>query len=111
MDSLEKYHQIILKVLQDYAAMPYSYGNLERRLVIGEDRTNYILLTLGWQNDQRVHGCLIHVEIINNKIWIHRDGTEDGITDDLVAAGISKDQIVLAFHHPEVRQYTGYAIA
>lgn len=35
---------------------------------------------------KRVHGCLLHVEIIDDKIWIQRDGTEDGIADELVEA-------------------------
>ena len=39
------------------------------------------------------------------------DGIEDGITDELVASGVPKDRIVLAFHPPEVRQHTGYARA
>ncbi|BAZ02475.1 fdxN element excision controlling factor protein [Tolypothrix tenuis PCC 7101] len=110
MDKLERYRAIIIKLLQEYASIPYSYGDLERRFIISEDNNNYLLITLGWQNDQRVHGCLIHLEIINDKVWIHRDGIEDGIANDLVTAGIPKADIVLAFHHPEVRQYTEYAI-
>ncbi|BAY92911.1 MULTISPECIES: XisI protein [unclassified Tolypothrix] len=110
MDKLERYQAIIVKLLQEYASIPYSYGDLERRFIISEDHNNYLLITLGWQNYQRVHGCLIHLEIINDKVWIHRDGTEDGIANDLVASGIPKADIVLAFHHPEVRQYTEYAI-
>ncbi|MDZ7959013.1 MAG: XisI protein [Aulosira sp. DedQUE10] len=110
MDELEKYREIIVKSLQDYAKIPYTYGDLERRFIISEDHNNYLLITLGWQNYKRVHGCLIHIEIINNKVWIHRDGTEDGIANDLLASGIPKADIVLAFHHPEVRQYTEYAI-
>jgi hypothetical protein len=78
--------------------------------VIGEDHNTYLLLTIGWQQEQRVHGCLIHVEIKGDKVWIQRDGTEDGITDELVTAGIPKNDIVLAFHPPEVRQYTGFAM-
>ncbi|MFM7425742.1 MAG: element excision factor XisI family protein, partial [Elainella sp.] len=42
---------------------------------------------------------------------IHYDGVEDGITQELIAAGIPKDQIVLAFHPPHLRQHTGYAVA
>ncbi len=38
------------------------------------------------------------------------DGIEDGITDELVGAGVPKDRIVLAFHPPEIRQYTGYGV-
>lgn len=111
MDTLNKYREIIEQVLSEYAKLPYAYGELERRFVIGEDHSSYLLLTLGWQQEQRVHGCLVHVEIKNNKVWIQRDGTEDGITDELVARGIPKEDIVLGFHPPEVRQYTDFAVS
>ncbi|MGB3694510.1 MAG: element excision factor XisI family protein [Spirulinaceae cyanobacterium] len=52
---------------------------------------------------------MILVEIIADKIWLHRDGTEDGIAGDLLAAGIPKQKIVLGFHHPQVRQHTEFA--
>ncbi|MEP0784806.1 XisI protein [Trichocoleus sp. DQ-A1] len=60
-----------------------------------------------WRDGLRVHGCLVHIQIRDGKIWIQRDGIEEGITDELVAAGIPKEKIVLGFHPPEVRQYTG----
>lgn len=52
----------------------------------------------------------MHLEIIGDKIWIHEDGLEDGIATDLLRAGISKSQIVLGFHPPEVRPYTEFAV-
>ncbi len=112
MDSLDvdEHRKIISRVLQEYYNIPYSYGDLERRFIISKDDNNYLLITLGWKNDQRVHGCLVHIEIIKDKIWIHRDGTEDGIANDLVAAGIPKERIVLAFHPPEIRPYTEFAV-
>ena len=47
---------------------------------------------------------------------MQRDGTKDGVTDDLVAAGIPKagipkTDIVLGFQERLVRQYTGFAVA
>lgn len=54
---------------------------------------------------------MTHVQIIDDKIWIQRDGIDDGITDKLVEAGISKDNIVSSFQPPNVRPHTGYAIA
>ncbi|HEY9770441.1 MAG TPA: element excision factor XisI family protein [Coleofasciculaceae cyanobacterium] len=53
----------------------------------------------------------MHLEIIDNKIWIHRDGTEYGIANELVNAGISKDKIVLGFHPADIRQYTDFAVS
>ena len=45
-------------------------------------------------------------------MWeIQHDGTESGIADELVQAGIPPEHIVLAFHHPDKRQYTGFAVA
>lgn len=69
-----------------------------------------LLITQGWENDVQVHGCLVHVEVIGDKIWIHRDALEDGIALDLVNAGIPKNQIVLGFHPPEVRPYKEFAV-
>ena len=67
-------------------------------------------MSVGWDG-RRVHGCLIHIDLIDGKCWIQRDGTESGIALELEAAGIPKDHIVLAFRPPEVRQHTGYAVA
>ncbi|MBP0015235.1 MAG: XisI protein [Roseofilum sp. SBFL] len=110
MDTLEHYYPIIYQVLNEYYQISYSYGHLERRLIISEDKRNYILLTLGWQNDSRVHGCLVHREIIEGKIWIHRDGTEDGIVNDLLDLGVPKNKIVLGFYHPTQRPYMEFAV-
>ena len=60
---------------------------------------------------KRVHGCLLHVEIIDGKIWIQRDGTEDGIADKLVEAGIPRNRIVLGFWDAEARKLGDFAAA
>ena len=54
---------------------------------------------------------MVHLDIIDGKIWIQRDGTEDGIATDLEAAGIPKSDIVLAFHPQRLRKYTEYAVS
>lgn len=46
---------------------------------------------------------------LRNKL-VQRDDTEDGVTYELVGAGIPKEKIVLGFHPQNVRQHTGYAI-
>jgi septum formation topological specificity factor MinE len=111
MDTLDKYKKIIEDILTEYVKIPYAYGQLETKLIIDRTATNYIVMTLGWQDEERVHGCIIHIEIIDGKIWIQRDRTEYGIANELVAAGIPKDKIVLAFHPEDVRQYTEFAVA
>ncbi|WP_224409850.1 element excision factor XisI family protein [Oscillatoria salina] len=48
---------------------------------------------------------------MDGKIWIHRDGTEEGVASEFLNAGIPKERIVLAFKSPSVRKHTGFAIA
>jgi hypothetical protein len=49
-------------------------------------------------------------DIKNGKIWIQHNGTEDPIASQLVAKGVPKEDIVLGFHSPNRRQYTGFAV-
>jgi hypothetical protein len=54
---------------------------------------------------------LAHLEIRDGKIWVLTDSTEQGIATELVEAGIPKDQIVLGFYPPKVRQRGEFAAA
>ncbi|WP_338124970.1 element excision factor XisI family protein [Fischerella thermalis] len=40
---------------------------------------------------------MLHIDIIDHKLWIQNNGTEEGVAVDLVAAGIPKEHIVLDF--------------
>ncbi|AFY47494.1 XisI protein [Nostoc sp. PCC 7524] len=111
MDSLtNQYRQIINKILQDYADFLDNEQQVQVELVLDEKRDRYLLVETGWQNGYRIYGTLLHIDIIDHKLWIQHDGTEDGIANELVAAGIPKSQIVLAFKSPEIRQYTEFAV-
>ncbi|MGD1854669.1 MAG: element excision factor XisI family protein [Leptolyngbyaceae cyanobacterium] len=68
-------------------------------------------MILGRENKRYEHGCLIHIDIIDGKLWIQRDGTENGIATQLFEAGVPKEQIVLGFKSPERRKDTEFAIA
>ncbi len=107
---LDQWRSTLEKALQYYADIPYRYGEISTYLVVSRDRNHYMLIQEGWENNHRVHGTIVHAEIRNNKIWIHYDGIEDSITEELVASGVPKDHIILAFHPPHIRVHTGYAI-
>jgi hypothetical protein len=110
VDNLVELRRVIQEKLLEYTEIPYAYGDLQCRLIVSEDRNNFLLITQGWEDDVQVHGCLVHVEIIGDKVWIHRDGIEDGIANDLVRAGLPKSKIVLGFHPPDVRPFTEFAV-
>ncbi len=116
---LDHYRQVIETILSEYASLPYSYANIQSEVVFDRTRvgtaslkeTRYLWMDIGWDGDRRIHGCLVHIDLIDGKIWIQRDGTEEGIAADLERAGIPKEHIVLGFRPPELRPYTGYAVA
>lgn len=107
MDSLKvKYREIIEKVLKDYADFLGNDENVKIELVFDKERDRYLLVEAGWQDGYRIYGTLLHIDIIDNQLWIQHDGTEEGIAVDLVAAGIPKEQVVLGFRTLEQRKYT-----
>jgi len=110
VDTLDRKRKIIENILSEYAQIPYAYGDIETEAVFDRTHDRYLLVNVGWDNGERVHGSLVHIDIIDGKLWIQRDGTESGIAVELVNAGIPKDQIVLAFRSPEIRPYTGFAV-
>ena len=64
-----------------------------------------------WEEQRRVYGCLIHVDIINNQIWIQYDVTEYSVANEVVDVGVPKHDIFLAYKTPFMRQYTGFAVS
>lgn len=111
MDPLESYRRIVEDVLTEHTRIPYSFGEIEMELVFDRARDRYLLVNVGWHNDRRIHGCLIHIDIMDGKLWIQRDGTEHGVAKELVRAGVPKDHIVLAFRPAYVRPHTEYAVS
>ena len=111
MDTIDTYRQIIQKVLTECVQLPYAYGEIQNEAIFDREADRYLVVSVGWQGAKRIHGCLIHIDLINGKVWIQRDGTEYGIANNLVEAGIPKDCIVLGFHAPDVRPHTEYAVA
>ena len=109
--NLEQWRDIIERVLSEYAAIPYSYSNVKKETVFDRTQDRYLILVVGWEGYRYEHGCTVHIDIVGDKVWIQRDGTEDGIALDLENAGIQKEHIVLGFKPPEVRPMTGYAVA
>ncbi len=111
MDTRLKYQTLIKDILNEYAKYKPAFGEIDSRVSFDDEHGTYALLQVGWNGDEYVHGAVIHVDIIDGKIWIQYDGTEDGIATDLVENGVPKETIVLGFRPPEVRSYTGFAVA
>jgi hypothetical protein len=111
MDTINHFRDIIEQVLLAHANIPSSTGDVQFQTVFDRDNGHYLLVQVGWGKQKRIYGTLAHVDVVGDKVWIQRDGIEEGLANQLRAAGIPADHIVLGYRIPEVRQHTGYAVA
>jgi len=110
MARVENYTRHIEEIIKRYGNYRPAYGDVEVQIIFDRENRHYQLVTVGWNNDLRIHGCMLHIDIKDDKIWIQHDGTEIGVANELVELGIPREDIVLAFHAPYKRQYTGFAV-
>ena len=109
MEKLDRYRQIIKRVLTEYSQIKPSYGEVEVYTSFDEKGDRYQVIRAGWNKHRRIYGSSIHIDLKDDKIWIQYDGTEIGIANELVDQGVPKQDIVLAFHEPSARKYTEFA--
>ena len=108
---MDNYVTLIKAILSEYAKFPPSHGQIQAQLIFDDERKNYQLMFIGWDINRRVHSIIIHVRLLNNKIWVEWDGTHESIALLLVEQGVPREDIVLAFHPPEMRPFTEFAVA
>ncbi|MEL4895689.1 XisI protein [Crocosphaera sp. Alani8] len=113
MDKLKKYRESIKKVLTEYDEWVSGSSNLSREscLIFDEEHDQYMWLFMGWEGKKKIRNIHVHIRIKNKKIYIEEDWTEEGIANELLRESVPKEDIVLAFHDPESRKYTDFAIA
>lgn len=111
MDRLEQYRTIIEQALTQRVNDLKDFPDLRDKTVFDRRTDSYLLLRQGWDKSRRVHAIIVHLEILNGKIWVQEDWTEHGIAADLEETGVPKSDIVLGFQPPQVRPHTEYAAA
>jgi hypothetical protein len=111
MDKVDLYRQYIQELLTERSKLRSPANPVQSETIFDTHQDRYLLVNVGWKDSStRIYGCILHVDIREGKIWVQHDGTEDAIADQLVAKGVPKQEIVLAYHAPHVRQYTEFAL-
>lgn len=107
---IEKYRNLIQSIVEQHSESDTEDREVETQIVFDLERDRYLMFHIGWRGERRVFGCVIHIEIKQEKIWIQRDGTEMGIANQLIEAGVPKSHIVLGYRSPYMRQFTELAV-
>jgi hypothetical protein len=109
---IDRYKNIIEKELEERSRYSIANApNVKYRLVVNADRTEFILLAIGWQDKVYRHRLVFHIGITDDKICIYADNTDVGIASTLAKAGIPKSAIILFFLPAYAREASGFAVA
>jgi hypothetical protein len=113
MDKLNHYRTLIKNIINRYVEIfsRKPKPNVSELAVFDDEHGHYQWVSLGWENGERAFYTHLYVRLHDGKIWIEEDWTEDGIATELVREGVPHEDIVLAFHSPELRHLTEFAAA
>ncbi len=104
-----EYPTVVKRILCEYSDYYAAEDEPPLRTIFDDAQYSYLLMENGWWGNDYIHHTVVHIDIIDNKLWIQWDETEAGIATDLVAAGVPHTAIVLGFRHPDVRALTEFA--
>lgn len=112
MDRIGRYREAIESILKEYARIfNHQPEGVDVVAICDEKTDTYAIVNVGWDGNERMNMTSVLMRIINGKIWVEEDRTMYGFVDELIEAGISHDDIVLAFQPPSMRQHTEFAVA
>jgi XisI protein len=111
MDKLTKYRESVQALMARYVAGDTDQDDVKVELIMDTVRDHYQWMNVGWQKMERIYNCYIHIDIIDGKVWLQQNWTEENPAEDLVALGVPREDIVLGLHAPYKRPYTDYGVA
>ena len=103
VEKLNRYRQILQAVVEEHAAMPGEPEDVEAIPICDPAHDNYLLMDVGRNGKGRTGYVVFHLRLMDGKVRIERDGIEYGIAQDLLDAGIPKEDIVLSYYSNELK--------
>ncbi|MCP4405649.1 MAG: XisI protein [bacterium] len=84
MDSagINFYQKCIKTLLSEYEDLQTEWSSVET--LFDDERMRYMALRLGWNDQRRIHLCLIHIDIQDGMVIIQANNTEDALDGALV---------------------------
>ncbi|MFB2969432.1 XisI protein [Aerosakkonema sp. BLCC-F183] len=110
MAALENYRQLVKQLMSEYASFSTFDSGIENETIFDLENDRYMLLSIGWSQGRRIHYCIMHIDIIDERVWIQANNTDRLIAQELIAAGVSPESIVLGLQPPELREFTAYGL-
>ncbi len=111
MDRLEELRRICKCVLKEWAEFGTKEKEDQDMLVFDEKSDNYLWVSTGFSPNGHHFYITTHFGIRNGKIYIFRNGVEEGLVEDLLEAGATQQEIVLAWQPMYRRELSPFPVA
>lgn len=109
MDHVSAVRQVLERVAGYLRRIPKP--GVETCLTEDPEQKTFLLHRVGWHAGKRVNNVVIFARVRDGRVWIEDDNTDLSFADELVRAGVPKEDIVLGFQPPERRHLTEFAVA
>ncbi len=105
------YQKILLSFLHEEAESK-TIPDIDFQVIEDIRNNHFLLIENGWIEKRYFDAIVFHFQIkTGGKVWILANNTDVLVAEELVKRGIPSADIVLGFHAPSTRQYTGFAVA
>jgi XisI protein len=103
------HQRAVLELIERWAKVDSTEQSDATIKIIDELGGRYLLFNNTWKDGRRYYGCFLHLDLsADGKVWIQHDGTDLNVAEQLMEAGIAKEEIVLGFQLPSVRAVLGF---
>ena len=101
MDKVTNFQECLKKALQEYAeSIPKNKGYTYQTIFDTEGQ-HYLILEIGWENGVRIHRVLLHFDIIDEKIWVQENRTEEEFEEYFEEFAIQEEDIFIGYLQPK----------
>jgi hypothetical protein len=109
MDKTLKYQSIICAILDKYALIQGIPVEIKSYTVFDKEQHHYQLLSMGWYKQTYVYDVIIHLDIIENQVWIQQNNSDADLVAELLVMGVDSQDIVFGYIMPSKRPLVHFA--
>jgi hypothetical protein len=94
MDQAMNYADILTQVIHEEGKLQFSFQpELKTVSACDQETGQFLLIVVGWDKGHWQHSILFHAQLIDGKVIIEANNTED-VTELLIEAGIRAEDIL-----------------
>jgi XisI protein len=99
MDRINEHSKIVQEFLTEFAQ-----NDSNSQLIFDPTHDRYLVIHNEWRGEDRIYGCAMQLDIIENQIWIQQNNTEIYVDRELIRRGVLPKNIILGFRSPSIRK-------